>query len=296
MPVAGFIGSAAIGAPVVTQVDWASLAPNEKSALISQAGQLKWIPDLRSPGQSQIVTPTFAPKQLFWSADSNSSVVLTQADELVFMTNFSTSPIAAGSWDLDRSVNNTPATGSARMLRGAGTRSGWAILAADNRGQTVLLAAKELKGGLFLASQTTPPAQILSFADPVAAVIAPSGSTAFVADRATLQVSVIQNLGTGPVASALVPADAFPNSPAGIALSQDGTRIFAVDRVDPVIRMFDTVSGTLLGELPTNVPVSSLTAFGPGLVQLVTASGTDKPFYFLETSDPPRVVFVPWGQ
>jgi len=51
----GIIGSAVQGPSVATGIDWASVAPNQTSALAQQNGSQIWIPDLSAAGTFQVL-------------------------------------------------------------------------------------------------------------------------------------------------------------------------------------------------------------------------------------------------
>ncbi len=54
-PVTGFVGAAVLGPAVFTGIEWAAIAPNQKSALLSRTTGLLWIPDLTAPDRVQSV-------------------------------------------------------------------------------------------------------------------------------------------------------------------------------------------------------------------------------------------------
>jgi hypothetical protein len=296
LPVSGYIGAAIAGAPVLSGVAWASLAPNQKSAVVALSGQVELIPDLRSPTLTQALDRNLAPRQMFWAADSGSAVALTQNDELVWLANLSTGPYASSRWQLD-GAGRAPARVTTRESKAGALPSVWWILAADSAAQTVLLAQKTgAHTGLYVTSPNAAPSAIDFEGDPVAAAFSPSAPTAFVADAASLQICAIRNITTTPTSSVFIAQNAFTKNPVGIALSDSGDRVFAVDREAATIQVFDSGSGASLGEVPAGNQTSALTPFAPGFVLLSPASSGKQPFYFLETSNPPQVVFVPREQ
>jgi len=297
LPVSGYIGAAVAGAPVLSNVTWASLAPNQKSAIVAHSGQVDWIADLLSPNTAIALDRNLAPRQLFWGADSGSAVALTQNDELVWLANLATSPYASSLWRLDGATESNAVRGATRGSQASGARSLWWILSADNAAQTVLLAYRNgAHRGLYVATPNAAPVVIDFGGDPVAAVFSPSAPTAFVADAASLQISAIRNITTNPAVSVFIAQNAFAKNPVGVALSGSGDRIFAVDREAPTIQVFDSTSGASLGGVATSGAIAGLTPFAPGFVLLSPANTGKQPFYFLETSTPPQVVFVPREQ
>ena len=297
LPVSGYIGAAVAGAPILSNVTWASLAPNGKSAIVAHSGQVELIADLRSPNLSQALDRNFAPRQLFWSSDSNSAAALTQSDEVVWLANLGSSPYTSSRWQLDGATQRGAMRGAARTGQAGAQRSAWWILAVDNAAQTALLARRTgAQTGLYVVTPNAAPTAIDFDGVPVAAVFSPSAPTAFVADGASQQISAIHNITTNPTTSVFIAQNAFAKNPVGLALSDSGDRIFAVDREAPTIQVFDSSSGAPLGQVSTSSEVAGLTPFSPGFVLLASAGNAKQPFYFLETSNPPQVVFVPREQ
>jgi hypothetical protein len=234
---------------------------------------------------------------LFWSADSSSAVALTQNDELLWLANLIASPYTSSRWRLEGGTERSPLRGAGRTGRASVQRSAWWILAVDNAAQTALLARRTgAHTGLYVATPNAAPTAIAFDGDPVAAAFSPAAPIVFVADATSLQISAIRNVTTNPTASVLIAQNAFAKNPVGMTLSDSGDRIFAVDREAPTIQVFDSKSGASLGEVPTSGAISGLTPFAPGLVLLSSAGNAKQPFYFLETSNPPQVVFVPREQ
>jgi DNA-binding beta-propeller fold protein YncE len=297
LPVSGYIGAAIAGAPILSSVTWASLAPNEKSAIVAHSGQVELIADLRSPNLGQALDRNLSPRQLFWSNDSSSAVALTQDDEVVWLANLGASPYTSSRWQLDNVAERGAIRDAGRTSQTSAPRSAWWILAVDSAAQTALLTRRTgAHTGLYVATPDAAPTVIAFDGDPVAAAFSPSAPTAFIADAASLQISAIRNITTNPTISVFVAQNAFAKNPVGVALSDSGDRIFAVDREAPTIEVFDSATGASLGEVPTGGAISALIPFAPGLVLLSPVGNGKQPFYFLETSNPPQVVFVPREQ
>jgi hypothetical protein len=284
-PVAGYLGSATLGPSIVGEIDWASIAPNRKSALLLRNAGMVWIPDLGTPAQAQNLDGMPVAQQLFWASDSSQAVMLATQGELVWLTNFGSSPKAAAKWSLEA---ESPKARVRERLR-------WSILAADSTADQVLLASNfGDKWELWLASPAMPPASIPFAGTPAAAVFASGTSGAFVADTAAHQIDQIRGLGANPASTPLLTSAVYVNDPAGLALSADGSRLFIADRETNLIRVFDSGSGAFVTELPGASAPQSVTVFASGLFLL--GSSPPEPFLFLDTSASTRVVFVPRGE
>jgi DNA-binding beta-propeller fold protein YncE len=285
-PLVGILGSSYPGAVVLDGIDWASFALNHKSALISHAGALAWIPDLSVSDlganlESHSLPDVPLPQQVIWAADSTRAAILTAASpQLAWLGHFDGTPRLAASWALD------------------GNQTGWALLAADTNANQVLLTSQEgdLRR-LWLASPTNAPVLVTGLTNPTAAAFAQSGTTAFVADSATHQVVSISGLNsTNPVIAPLVASEQYVADPAAIALCKDGSRLFLADGGGKVIRAFEIATGTLSAELPVPFAPTSLTAVSSNSFLVGGRDQKEQPFFFLDTQTGGRVLFVPVGQ
>jgi hypothetical protein len=284
-PVAGYLGSATLGPSVLGEVDWASIAPNRKSALIRRNAAVVWIPDVGKPSQAQDLEGIPFAEQLFWASDSSQAVMLATEGQLVWLTNFGSSPSAGAKWSLEA---DSPKARVRERLR-------WSILATDSAAGKVLLASNfGDKWQLWLASPTMPPASIPFSGIPVAAVFASGSATVFVADAASHQIDQINGLSANPVSTPLLTSAVYVNHPAGLALSADDSRLFIADPATNLIRVFDSGSGAFVTELPAASAPRSVNLYASGLFLL--GSSPPAPFLFLDTSASARVVFVPRGE
>jgi WD40 repeat protein len=281
--IVGFPGSAYLGSAVVSGVDWASLAPNQQSALLVSGGALIAIADLRTPDQIGDVDPGYTPLQALWSSDSSKAVFLTTGGQIVWLTNLSSTPLREASWALERD----------RQTRDPIFR--WTLLAADSAADRVLLASRSGDNRqLWWASKSVSPVLIPLAGDPVAAVFS-SNSSALVANAAGHRILQIQNLDGGPTVATLVSSEPYLADPIGLALSADGNRIFVADGASKTVRSFDAGTGALVGELPFASNAVSFTCVSAGRFLLNPPVGTAQPLYFLDTGQPARVFFIPRG-
>ena len=277
-PVVGFPGSAYLGASVIDGLEWASLAPNQKSALLVRDGALILIADVNSPEQFATVGSVAPPRQALWSADSRRAALLTAGGELIWLTSFDSWPTREAGWDLEDSRE-------------------WTLLAADSSADKVLLASSAgADRQAWLASRTSPPVSIPLAGYPAAAVFASDNAGIFLVDAAGHQILRIDGLAGAPMATPVFSSELYLSTPVGMALSSDGSRLFVADGARKTIGIFDAVNGSLLSELPTEAETVSLTAISPGRFLLNTAAKSAGAFSFLDTNEPARVFFVPRGE
>lgn len=283
-PVDGFIGSAVLGPAILDGLDWASVAPNRKSALIRHAGSLAWIPDLGSPAQSRQLSQIPVPVQALWASDSGRVVLLTSGNELYWLGDFGAQPSVQARWNLESAAR--------RVNRNS---VNWVLLATDVSANRVLLARfGNGVGQLRVASAATAPMTIPFAGTPVAAAFLSGGTAAFVADGISRDVVQILGLDSVPVSGTFLSVD----QPSAMATSVDGKRLFIADSATSMVRIFDSGSGALLAELTADEVPASLTAFGPDSFILNAASSdasASQPLLLLDTSVAPKILFIPRG-
>ena len=284
-PISGFVGSALLGAPVASGVEWVSLAPNQQSAILQKNRTQSWVPNLADSAQTFSLPHLPSARQAMWAADSSRAVLLTNA-QIFWLTNFTSTPVAQTGWNL---------TGAASPAR-HGTAAIWTLLATDATADKVLLGAETAQGWqLWEASTTTAPVQVAVFARPVVAAFASTSSAAFIADVATNQVFRL-TLGSTPPLTPLLSSATYVSHVSGIALSSDDARLFLADPSAKAVHVLSASNGAFLQDLSTSDAVGSITPVASGLFLLNSVSRSPQPFWFLDTSQPARVAFVPRGE
>jgi DNA-binding beta-propeller fold protein YncE len=288
-PILGLIGSAYPGSVALDGVEWATIALNGESALVQRGGVLAWLPNLGAPNlAASFSTYGLAgvplPLQAMWSADSTHAVILTaRAPRLFWLGLSGASAQVLASRDLDSSQRN------------------WTVLAVDSSANQILLTSQNRKTTeLWVATQSSAPVRIGGFTQPVAAVFASAGSSAFVADAATHQILKLTGLNASATVTAVVSSDTYVADPVGLALSTDGARLFVADGTGKMIRGFQAANGTLSAEMPLQSAPLSLTPFSADVFLVGGRSQPAQPFFFLDTrldgGAAGRVFFVPAGQ
>lgn len=288
-PITGFVGSAVLGPSVLDNLVWASVAPNQKSALVQQGDSVVWIADLAYPDRSQALDHVPPAQRAFWSADSKRAVILTIDFQLIWLTNFDSNPRPEATWQLDAT------------LPSAGIGPGWSLLAADSSADRVLLSVSVDGPSLWTSSRTLPPAAVPLALHPAAAAFANKSDAVFVVDSNSKSVVRIDGLDGTASMTALLSSGDYVSSPAGIVLSQGDDQFMLADRSSFTIRSFDTGSGSLLAEIPADALPQSMTSVTPGCFLLestatLPADAASQPMYFLLTNAPAHVMFVPRGK
>lgn len=280
-PITGFVGSGVFGTAILSGIDWAAIAPNQKSALVSQNSALVWIPDLNTPAQSQSLGWIPDATRAIWSADSTRAVVVTRTSVLwLAVSNQSVSLEAQ--WHL------------------SGVRTEWGLMAADSAAKSVLLVAQTRPGrtsfrtSLWFAAEATSPVPVAFAGHASAAVFANNSSSIFIADAVTDQIFRVDQPQTQSTAQAVLNSSSYVSDASGLILSSDDSRIFITDRATSQIGQFDASTGGLITSIATDAGVGSAMLFAPGLFLLDPAQ-SNQPFMFFNLTNPTQVIFLPRG-
>lgn len=178
-PIQGVPGAAYLGAPVLTGVSRASIAPNGKAALVWREDRL-WLALLPESGLLAIET-TREPDRIEWSPNSRAAVLY-----------------------------HSPTSSFERIQIGG--RAGYTLVLPEFLEGTVTALAISPSGeeivagiqgaGLYLLHADEQPRLLLPMADPLAAAFDESGQRLFAADRVTRRVVEIRDpAGIGAVAA-----------------------------------------------------------------------------------------------
>jgi hypothetical protein len=285
-PISGFVGAAVLGAAVLEGVDWASMAPDQRSALTLRDGLQVWIPNLASSDAPRRLDLVPEIQQVFWAADSRQMALLVKGPQLIWLLDSPDLPVPVSAWNLQNPDD---------MLN---SQTSWRLLAADTAADKVLLVSRTRDiERLWLASRGLAPFQLEFSGSPAAAAFTLDGGV-FVADAIAQRIVSIRNLEGNPVQAAVLAAELSLKDTAALAVSADGQRLFVADRADRVVRVFGLSGGNLIAECPTDWAPESLTRVGVDRFLVGTSASdvrasTHQPYLFLDSGTAFRISFVP---
>jgi len=284
-PVVGFVGSAYLGPASVDGIEWASLAPNRRSALVVRDAVLFSVSDLTAPDGTETLDLVQSPRQALWSADSRRAVVLGADGQLVWLTGFGASVTREASWSFDAPAES-----------GSDDPRTWFLLGADPAADKAVVALQTGdRWRVWLAFRTAAPVSLDLTGHPAAAAFSSTGSALFIADETNHQVLQIRDLDSQPSATPIVTSDVYVADPVGMAVAPGDGRLFLVDRTSHSIRILNPGTGELLDELPLDSAPRSISGLSATRFLITAGDGTNAPFYFLDT-EPAKVSFVPRGE
>ena len=274
-PVVGVPGAAYLGQPAVSGLDWASVAPNGRAALVlanAQLRLLRWSSDGTSRADI-IVEEAQTPGRVAWSADSSAVAVYENSGRLRVWRTRTAQP--AGDFD--------PSLLSGRI----------SALAVENSGAVVLGVEDATAGGVFRVSPGATPVMVAAMASPGAMAFARNGRDLFVADRATRRVIEIRGYRASAAPIPLADETSGVVEPAAMAVSENGTRLFLADRGKNTVGIYDLTTRTLAGEIALDFAPVSLEPLSGQSLYLLKGGGGGEPFQVLSAGREPAVYFVP---
>jgi hypothetical protein len=259
-PMLGIPGAAYIGAPVVTSVTAAAVAPDGSAALAVRGGALVWYTGLRSGAAAgAVVDGAIGGVDRFaWAPDAGAAAIYSSKGKQAQVVR---NGVAGAAIDL------------------SGLPGPVTALAFD--GQRIILGAA---GGIFQSAQ-----RIAAAGSPSA--IALAGADLYFADAQSQEIWQVEGY-AGQAAAVLFAKDTGLRSPVGLQLSADGQRLLAAGSRE--VAIYDVASRTALGRLPLDCEAAGLERFGDASVWLLNGGGHG-PLYVLSDrgAEGPAIYFVP---
>ena len=275
----GMPGAARLGPPLLS-VDWASVAPDGRTALVLVQGEARLV-STKDIGQDSAGTPVLGlldtPQFSCWAEDSSSLVLYSAANRALQWVRLSGQAAEA-----DPAI---PLTG----IDGDVT----AIVADKSSGVTVVSAAGT---GVYLIGPSGS-ASLLIPADASAIAVEPGGQTLWVADRANAQLLQITKVGPNPESQVLSSDPAKLADISTLGLSFDKQRLYLASRATQLLYQFDRSAALLSEGMALDAPASLLLPLGrPSLRLLGVRDKLGQPLYLLDEKSGPGLFFVPAGE
>jgi len=274
-PMLGIPGAAYLGPAMAVGVTAASPAPDGSAVLaVAASGKLLIYTGLQNaaPTATTVSGAIGAPSRFAWSADASAAAIYSSA---------------SGQAQVISGLPKSPAPGAAIDLS---TLPG-PVTSLACEGQHVIAGVSGDSGGLFLASAQTAPQRIASSADPSAIVLA--GSNLFFADSQSEQITQVESY-AGTPAAVLFANDSSINAPAGLQVSSDGARLFAVNAGNRKLVVYEIASRLVLQSIGLSFAPTRLDRFGSPSVFLLNDTGNG-PLYVVRDGGAGNaaVYFVP---
>ena len=268
-PIIGIPGSSYLGAPLLSDLDFASIAPDQKTGVAVSNGSTRLIRNIQDPASvsAPIENAIAAVDQVLWSVDSTTAILLSSTQrEIQWIT-----------------------AGQAVPLYSLANMSGKIrLLAADPQAQVAIVAAA---GQLFRITNETAPTLLATVGNPTAAVFDRTGQVLYVADAAARQIFELRY---GTQTAFLKGAEGIED-PVARALSEDGTLLYVASQSSRSVAAFRTADSSLVGRLSLDWAPTSFTFLSRGTFLLNRTAPAGEPFSVLTTHDGLAEAFIPTG-
>ena len=281
-PLVGVPGSAFMGPVLLSEIDWASIAPGGRWALVTKEGCSRIVRGMSevAPSESAVDGLIGAVDRVVWSREGNVAALYSSSQGQLQRVRFSDSEVTV----------DTPVT-----ISSLGTV---AVLAIDSSGRQIVLGVTGSEaGGLYLLQpgQETP-VRISTVAQPVAATFDETGGRLYAFDVDSQRILEFDDGAGGfEFASPLRPGEPALN-PTGLAVSGNGRYLLVVDSTTRAVQVYETASRILVNTInldftPTRFePLSIAPSF------LLNGDSSKEWLLILDAGQIPAVYFVPAGR
>lgn len=279
--VIGMPGAARLADALVEDVDWASVSPNGRNALLARQGILRL---LTLGGAEQDVEGMAidgaldSPSLAAWTNDSSSVVLYSSTARSVQRVRLTGQPIVA-----EPPMQLTDVEGTITSLCVGGDSD------------LIVFAAAGV--GIYRMSSSQDISLLAPVTDASALAVDGAGKTAWVADRSKAEVLQIGNLTGAPELMTVVADPEKLADLSALTPSSNGKSLYLADRATRRLYVFDRSSSALSDGLELDVPATAISPMGsPSIFLLGQRGKIGEPLYVLDDSAEPAVFFVPAGE
>lgn len=293
-PVIGIPGAAYLGPAVASGVDFASVAPDGRRALVLSGGTLYFVRGLRSGElRWRILEQRTSADRAAWSPDSRAVAVWSAAAQRLRLWRGLGDEVPGARRRVTRGTQfRSSRAGSpvAPQLDDLGVIDGEVTAMAVGANGDVFFATP---GGLYEARENALASLIAQIDEPAA--IAAAESALFVADRARGEILEIRYSKGAPDVRLFAGPGRGIDDPTALAVI-DGGRTLVVAEAEPRrLMFFDTASRDLTGQLQVVIRPTRLVSLTQRLFLLNSRTSASDTLYVLDSSGPPTVYFIPAG-
>ncbi|MCE5308720.1 MAG: lactonase family protein [Acidobacteriales bacterium] len=281
-PILGVAGAGYLGKPLISPIEFASVAPDGDTVLVISEGQSKLARGLNtgSPTSTLIEELSGIPDEIVWAPDVSSLVAYYASTRQLFLVAISSDKLLGASL-----LDASSLPGEVRSVT------------VSEGGATVLVGMRDAEaGGVYRVSADAPPSLVASVADPAAMVTVKGGRAVYAVDAGARLIIEIQDAGHLPQVVPLIeePDDRF--DPVGLAVDRGGLSLYVANARSRTIFVYDLASRTRIGELATEAAPELLKPL-PGSASFLLAKHREagEPIWILDTADTGSTYFIPDG-
>ncbi len=277
----GMPGAARLGAPLLSEVDWASVAPDGRTAVVVVNGEARLVSSKditqESPG-APIMGLLSAPRFSSWAEDSSSLVLYSAENRSLQWVRLNAQSVEA-----DPAMPLTGFDGEVTAM------------AADKASAVTVLSVAG--SGVYLVGSSGAATLLLPSAEVSAIALEPGGQTLWVADRTNAQLVQLTELGFTPTAQVLISDPEKLADISALGLSFDKRRLYLASRSTQLLYEFDRSAALLSEGIALDAPAELLLPLGRPSLRLLGQRGKlGAPLYLLDEKSGPGLFFVPAGE
>jgi len=252
-PILGMPGSAYAGDAAVTAFDFASAAPDGRSALVSRAGSLYLVQRLdgATPTWRELSNESASFSRAAWSENSETlAVVNTTANRLELWIDLASEPRLASTLDL------TSLTGSV------------AALAVDKDAQYAFAATQGADDSALYVLQADGEPRMIAQLGRAGGLLLSAGAL-YATDRGRNEVLRITNWASTPEVASIASAGHGMSDPVGVALSTDRRTLYIANAGVNQLLGFELAAGAVKTSLDLDFQPTRLERMGSGSLLLL---------------------------
>jgi hypothetical protein len=274
-PLLGIPGAARMGVPIIRDIDFASVGPNNDWALIVRAGQsslIRGLADL-APVTSSVSGLIDAVDRVVWSRDGSFAILYSSSGNLLQRIQLSATGASP-----DPPMDLSPwGTVTALTIDPAGRQIAFGVAGS----------------GLYVFTAGQSPALLSSMAQPAVAAFDGTGQRLYAVDLAQQQICQFDSGSNALAFAPLSPPNAPAVTPIGLAVSGDGRYLLLADAAAQAVRVYDTASARVATTIPLDFPPSRFEALSPAPTFLLNGDNRNEWLMLLDAGQLPGLSFVP---
>jgi hypothetical protein len=287
-PLLGVAGAAQIGSPVLAGVDFASVAPDGRWALVTKAGVTTFVSNLSATNSAEYSADGLIAgiDRVLWNGDGSIALVYSSARNQLQRVRLSAGTVTAET-SLDLSAWGTAAA-----------------LAIDPAGQQIAFGIKE--SGLYLCHVGQSPALLSSMAMPTAVAFDGTGERLFAVD---LDSQMVTEFDSGSQVRQYSLSRATPTrrlplktgsyvgtsavKPVGLTVTSDGRYLLIADSASQAVLVYEADYGRLVRSIALDFAPSRFEGLSSAHAFLLNGENSSQWLMVLNADQSPGISFVP---
>jgi hypothetical protein len=273
----GVPGSAMFGNVILSDVEYASVAPHENYAIAFKDSHCVFVSGL---GSGRVTTAALSgvfgqPEDTAWSSDSSVAILYSRS----------------GNWM--QVLTGMPKAPHASAYRSLAALSGsLSAVAADTGGKQIAIAMRGTKGGVYLTTSNQEFIPLVEMADPIALSFSENSASLYALDGAALKLAAIT---VSDWNSQVLPLPGL-RDPFAILAGHDAANqpiVVVASLTDRMVGVYNPANQKIESILHLRFQPSGLQELGPNSFVIGSRVKEADPLWLFTTAPRPAVYFVP---